>query len=77
MNFVLDFKLDVSHYNAMLNVMVENESEFNPVDILQALKEAGLEPNSHTYAGLIAKYCQVCSCTHPFATNEMIPPHEP
>lgn len=50
--------MDVSHYNALLRVYLENEHEFSPTDFLAELASQGIEPNRVTYQRLIAKYCQ-------------------
>jgi leucine-rich PPR motif-containing protein len=50
--------MDVSHYNALLRVYLENEHKFNPTEFLQQLSSKGLEPNRVTYQRLIARFCQ-------------------
>lgn len=37
--------LDVSHYNALLRVYLENEHNFNPMKFLASLEEKNIEPN--------------------------------
>lgn len=54
----LNVPMDISHYNALLRVYLENEHEFTPTDILAELEAKGIEPNRVTYQRLIAKYCQ-------------------
>ena len=51
-------KLDISHYNSLLRVYVENEYRFNPMDFLKKLHEKGVEPNRVTYQRLLTSYCQ-------------------
>lgn len=55
----LNVSMDISHYNALLRVYLENEHEFSPVEILSELESKGIEPNRVTYQRLIARYCQV------------------
>ncbi|CAH0561344.1 unnamed protein product [Brassicogethes aeneus] len=55
----LNVPMDVSHYNALLRVYLENEFEFSPTDFLNNLESKGIEPNRVTYQRLIARYCQV------------------
>ena len=50
--------MDISHYNALLRVYLENEHSFSPTDFLANLENKGLEPNRVTYQRLIARYCQ-------------------
>lgn len=50
--------LDISHYNALLRVYLENEHEFSPTEFLADLEQKGVEPNRVTYQRLIARYCQ-------------------
>ncbi|XP_044750099.1 leucine-rich PPR motif-containing protein, mitochondrial [Coccinella septempunctata] len=53
----LNVPMDVSHYNALLRVYIENEYEFSPVDFLSEMKEKNIEPNRVTYQRLIMQYC--------------------
>ena len=52
-------QLDVSHYNTLLKVYIDNNHDFSPVDILAKLTENNIEPNRLTFQHLIVKYCQV------------------
>ncbi|XP_049788788.1 leucine-rich PPR motif-containing protein, mitochondrial [Schistocerca nitens] len=54
----LGVPLDISHYNALLRVYLENEHEFSPTEFLADLEQKGVEPNRVTYQRLIARYCQ-------------------
>lgn len=54
----LKIPMDISHYNALLRVYLENEHLFSPVDFLTELESKGIEPNRVTYQRLIARYCQ-------------------
>lgn len=55
--FVLDVQLDVSHYNSLLLVNLENDSDFSPLDILVEMKNKNIEPNRVTFQRLIDQYC--------------------
>ncbi|XP_074142805.1 leucine-rich PPR motif-containing protein, mitochondrial [Sminthopsis crassicaudata] len=48
---------DISHYNALLKVYLQNEHEFSPTDFLAKMEEANIQPNRVTYQRLIAAYC--------------------
>ncbi|KAI4463370.1 hypothetical protein MML48_4g00006397 [Holotrichia oblita] len=50
--------MDISHYNALLRVYLENEHEFSPTEFLAELESKGIDPNRVTYQRLIARYCQ-------------------
>ncbi|KAB7499818.1 Leucine-rich PPR motif-containing protein, mitochondrial [Armadillidium nasatum] len=50
--------LDISHYNAFLQILVETEAEFSPLEFLATLEEKNIKPNRITYSRLIAKFCQ-------------------
>ncbi|KAM7078688.1 leucine-rich PPR motif-containing protein, mitochondrial [Molossus nigricans] len=50
---------DVSHYNALLKVYLQNEHKFSPTDFLSKMEEANIQPNRVTYQRLIAAYCNV------------------
>lgn len=54
----LNIPMDISHYNALLRVYLENEHPFSPVDFLAELESKGIEPNRVTYQRLISRYCQ-------------------
>lgn len=50
--------LDVSHYNALLKIHLENEHKFSPTDFLSDMEKKGIQPNRVTYQRLIGRYCQ-------------------
>uniref|UniRef100_A0A8C6NJA5 Leucine rich pentatricopeptide repeat containing n=1 Tax=Nothobranchius furzeri TaxID=105023 RepID=A0A8C6NJA5_NOTFU len=54
----LGAQYDVSHYNALLKVYVQNEFKFSPTDFLAKMESANIQPNRVTYQRLIAAYCQ-------------------
>lgn len=54
----LNVPMDISHYNALLRVYLENEHNFSPAEFLKDLEAKGVEPNRVTYQRLISRYCQ-------------------
>ncbi|XP_053691599.1 leucine-rich PPR motif-containing protein, mitochondrial [Sabethes cyaneus] len=54
----LNVPMDISHYNALLRVYLDNEHSFSPTEFLADLKAKGVEPNRVTYQRLISRYCQ-------------------
>ncbi|CAI9174213.1 unnamed protein product [Rangifer tarandus platyrhynchus] len=50
---------DVSHYNALLKVYLQNEYKFSPTDFLAKMEKANIQPNRVTYQRLIAAYCNM------------------
>lgn len=54
----LSVAMDVSHYNALLRVYLENEHQFSPAEFLADLESKGIEPNRVTFQRLISRYCQ-------------------
>ncbi|XP_054885864.1 leucine-rich PPR motif-containing protein, mitochondrial [Poeciliopsis prolifica] len=54
----LGTQYDVSHYNALLKVYLQNEFKFSPTDFLAKMEAANVQPNRVTYQRLIAAYCQ-------------------
>lgn len=50
---------DVSHYNALLKVYLQNKYKFSPTDFLAKMEEANIQPNRVTYQRLIAAYCNI------------------
>lgn len=55
---LLGVPFDISHYNALLRVYLENEHQFSPSEFLADLQTKGIEPNRVTYQRLITSYCQ-------------------
>ncbi|XP_029305827.1 leucine-rich PPR motif-containing protein, mitochondrial [Cottoperca gobio] len=53
----LGAQYDVSHYNALLKVYLQNEFKFSPTDFLATMEAANVQPNRVTYQRLIAAYC--------------------
>lgn len=37
--------LDISHYNALLRVYLENEHNFNPMKFLETMEQKNVQPN--------------------------------
>lgn len=54
----INVPMDISHYNALLRVYLENEHQFSPTDFLAELEAKSFEPNRVTYQRLITRYCQ-------------------
>ncbi|XP_058057678.1 leucine-rich PPR motif-containing protein, mitochondrial [Anopheles bellator] len=54
----LNVAMDVSHYNALLRVYLDNEHPFSPTEFLAELQSNGIEPNRVTFQRLISRYCQ-------------------
>ncbi|KAG4071985.1 hypothetical protein HA402_016225 [Bradysia odoriphaga] len=54
----LNVSMDITHYNALLRVYLENEHPFSPTEFLADLEAKGIEPNRVTYQRLISRYCQ-------------------
>lgn len=50
-------QLDISHYNALLSVYIENQYEFSPIEFLKKLEAKGIEPNRVTYQRLVTACC--------------------
>jgi leucine-rich PPR motif-containing protein len=50
-------KFDISHYNAILKVHMENGNNVVASDFLAELEEAGMEPNRVTFQHLVGLYC--------------------
>ncbi|XP_018009682.1 leucine-rich PPR motif-containing protein, mitochondrial [Hyalella azteca] len=51
--------MDLSHYNALLRVYIENEYDFSPAAFLENLESKGIEPNRVTYQRLITRNAQL------------------
>ncbi|KAL7302489.1 hypothetical protein TKK_0005133 [Trichogramma kaykai] len=49
--------IDVSHYNALLTLYLENDHEFSPLDFLENMIQADTLPNRVTFQRLIAQFC--------------------
>ena len=42
---ILGLRYDVTHYNALLWVYLENEYKFSPTEFLAQMESKGIEPN--------------------------------
>ncbi|XP_037553415.1 leucine-rich PPR motif-containing protein, mitochondrial [Nematolebias whitei] len=54
----LGAQYDVSHYNALLKVYLQNDFKFSPTDFMAKMEAANIQPNRVTYQRLIDAYCQ-------------------
>lgn len=54
----LGVPLDISHYNTLLKVYLENGYQFSPTEFLENLEKQGIAPNRVTFQHLISFYCQ-------------------
>ena len=43
--YFLGIPFDVSHYNVLLSVYLQNHHSFSPLEILEDMKSNGIEPN--------------------------------
>jgi len=50
--------LDISHYNTLLKVYLENNYVFSPTEFLEDLEKRDITPNRVTFQHLITGYCQ-------------------
>lgn len=53
----LNCPLDVSHYNVLLKVYLENEQQFSPIEFLSNMESSGIIANRVTYQRMIARFC--------------------
>lgn len=53
----LDSTLNISHYNALLNVYLENEKDFSPANMLLEMNNNNIQPNELTYQYFLTHYC--------------------
>lgn len=51
------YVVDIRHYNALLNVYIENEKRFSMEEILYDMKLKKLKPNTTTYERILINYC--------------------
>lgn len=54
----LGVPFDISHYNTLLKVYLENDYQFSPTEFLEDLEKQGIVPNRVTFQHLITSYCQ-------------------
>nr|XP_012134795.1 PREDICTED: leucine-rich PPR motif-containing protein, mitochondrial-like isoform X2 [Megachile rotundata] len=54
---ICNFKLNVVHYNTLLQVYIDNNYNFSPPDILMEMKDNEILPNFATYHMCIKHYC--------------------
>ncbi|XP_043483858.1 leucine-rich PPR motif-containing protein, mitochondrial [Leptopilina heterotoma] len=51
------FKFNVNHYNALIEIYMENEKDFSPTTILSEMLSNNVQPNTLTYEYLLTYYC--------------------
>lgn len=51
-------ELDISHYNAYVRCLIDNEVRFVPAEFMRELEEMDIYPNRSTYENLIEKFCR-------------------
>ncbi|KAJ8250644.1 hypothetical protein COCON_G00225660 [Conger conger] len=49
---------DISHYNTLLKVYLQNEHKFSVTEFLAKMEAAKIQPNRVMYQSLVAVYCQ-------------------
>lgn len=49
--------LDVMHYNLLIKMYTANNHKFDPMDLVNEMKSAGIQPNHRTYEFMVNKYC--------------------
>ncbi|KAK7483552.1 hypothetical protein BaRGS_00025226, partial [Batillaria attramentaria] len=54
----LGIPLDVTHYNTLLGVYIQNGQKFSPSEFLANMEANGVKPNRVTYQRLIAQFCE-------------------
>lgn len=57
LKFIAGVALDVSHYNALLDIYLECEFDFSPLDFLKIMSDANVKPNRVTFQKLISQFC--------------------
>ncbi|XP_075719344.1 leucine-rich PPR motif-containing protein, mitochondrial [Rhinoderma darwinii] len=53
----LGVEFNVTHYNTLLDVYIQNEHVFSPTEFLANMEATNVQPDQGTYQGLIAAYC--------------------
>lgn len=51
------FQFNVNHYNALIEIYIENEKDFSPTSILSEMLNNNVQPNTLTYEYLLTYYC--------------------
>lgn len=51
--------VDIHHFNALLDVRIENKQLFSLKETLADIKSRNLEPNELTFKALVGNYCRV------------------
>ena len=52
-----EVRLDISHYNALLRIYLENGRQFDPFQFLEDLESKNIQPNRVTYQRIIHHFC--------------------
>lgn len=72
MILALGVQLDVSHYNALLNIYLNSENKCLPSDFLQVMANAKVKPNGETFRLIISKLCNQGKITEAKAAMELM-----
>ncbi|XP_043249541.1 leucine-rich PPR motif-containing protein, mitochondrial [Colletes gigas] len=54
---ICKFKMSSSHYNTLLQIYIQNDHDFSPMEILKEMNQKKINPNSITYQKCIEYYC--------------------
>lgn len=49
--------LDVMHYNLLIKTYTENDHQFDPLELINEMKDQNIQPNHRTYEFVVNKYC--------------------
>lgn len=52
-----EVRLDISHYNALLRIYLENSKHFDPLQFLEDIESKNIQPNRVTYQRIIHNFC--------------------
>lgn len=55
---ISDVPMNVSLYNMLLQLYVQNKYKFSPLEILSDMKKRSIEPNEDTYKKILEYYCK-------------------
>ncbi|XP_076237424.1 bicoid stability factor [Calliopsis andreniformis] len=55
---ICNVQMDVTHYNALLQIYLSNDYDFSPKELLEEMINENIDPNINTYEKCIEYYCR-------------------
>ncbi|XP_076618889.1 bicoid stability factor isoform X2 [Colletes latitarsis] len=54
---ICNFRMSSSHYNTLLQIYLQNDYDFSPMELLKEMNDKNIDPNNFAYEKCIEYYC--------------------